>query len=217
MKAGNFILRWSAVVVLLAATAGFMHIRRHAEVVPQADSLDTFPMQLAEWQGREVVIESETREVLGPAELLSRVYARSQAEPYIDFFIAYFPSQRTGDTIHSPKNCLPGSGWTPMESTEVVLPAPGMRPVHANRYIIAKGAERQLVLYWYQAHGRAVASEYWAKFYLVADAMRTNRTDGALVRIVTPLVAGEPLESAEARAVQFAQQILPSLNRYIPD
>ena len=97
-----------------------------------------------------------------------------------------------------------------------MLPVPSGGSIPVNRYIIQKGAERQVVIYWYQAHGRAVASEYWARFYLAADAIRLNRTDGALVRIVTPIASGENRESAEERAVQFAQQIAPSLSKYVP-
>ena len=97
-----------------------------------------------------------------------------------------------------------------------MLPVGSGGSIPVNRYIIQKGADRQLVIYWYQAHGRAVASEYWAKFYLVADAMRMNRTDGALIRIVTPIAFGESPESAEERAAQFAQRIAPSLSMYVP-
>jgi EpsI family protein len=134
----------------------------------------------------------------------------------VDLFLAYFPSQRTGDTIHTPKNCLPGAGWTPLESGRVALERPDGPAIRVNRYVIGKGTDHMLVLYWYEAHGRAVASEYWAKFYLVADAIRLNRTDGALVRIITPWLSGENLDTAQQRAVDFAGSILPLLDNYIP-
>ena len=134
----------------------------------------------------------------------------------MDLFIAYFPSQRTGDTIHSPKHCLPGAGWLPIESQRITISLPGESPHFANRYVIAKGNDRQLVLYWYLAHNRAVASEYWAKFYLVADAMRLNRSDGALFRVTTPLQAGEAADSAQERLLSLAGETTPLLSRYIP-
>ena len=93
-------------------------------------------------------------DVLGAGDFLLRVYQdSSRRQPYVDLFLAYFPSQRTGDTIHSPKHCLPGSGWLPVESSRVTLALPGHSPFLANRYVIAKGTDRQLVLYWYLAPG----------------------------------------------------------------
>jgi EpsI family protein len=137
-------------------------------------------------------------------------------QPPIGLFIAYFPSQRTGDTIHSPKNCLPGAGWTFLQSGRAELDA-GKQHLRVGQYVIAKGMERELVLYWYQAHGRAVASEYWAKFYLVADSIRMNRTDGSLVRVITAILPGEDEHSAEARAADFVRQFVPTVGRFIPD
>ena len=157
----------------------------------------------------------DVREVLGNGDFLERLYKRNTYEPPVDLFVAYFPSQRTGSTIHSPQNCLPGSGWTPLEKNRIQLAGPGT-PVHVNRYVIVKGTDRELVLYWYQAHGRVVASEYWAKFYLVADAISLNRSDGALVRIITPLASNEDVGSAQKRAVQFEEQLIPRLGAYLP-
>jgi EpsI family protein len=93
---------------------------------------------------------------------------------------------------------------------------PGRSPFVANRYVIAKGSERQLVLYWYWAHDRAVASEYWAKFYLVADSMRLNRSDGSLIRVTTPLRVGETSDSAQQRLLSFAGNVVPIINNYVP-
>jgi len=161
-------------------------------------------------------IPPEFLAVLGPGEFLSRIY-QSPQDPYIDYFLAYFPSQRTGDTIHSPKNCLPGAGWAPIESGRMRLERPAGPPINANRYVLEKGDNHLLVLYWYQSHGRAVASEYWAKYYLVADAIRMNRTDGALIRVVTPIAREETVTTAEARAVSFSQKFLPILDQYVPN
>ena len=98
-----------------------------------------------------------------------------------------------------------------------MLNLPGHKPFPANRYLIAKGDSRQLVLYWFWAHDRGVASEYWAKYYLVTDSVRLNRTDGALVRVITAIGKNENAQQAEARAVKFSEAILPRLNKYIPD
>jgi EpsI family protein len=209
--------RFAVVAVLLAATALFLHARSRNEVLPAREPLADFPRQLGEWTGTDVTIQQEVLDVLGAGDFLLRVYQdSSRRQPYVDLFLAYFPSQRTGDTIHSPKHCLPGSGWLPVESSRVTLSLPGRLPFLANRYVIAKGTDRQLVLYWYLAHDRAIASEYWAKFYLVADSIRLSRSDGSLVRVTTPLRPGETTDAAQARLISFADKFSPLLNQYVP-
>ena len=209
--------RFAAVAVLLAATALFLQARSRNEVLAAREPLTAFPHELGEWTGTDVPIQQEVLEVLGAGDFLLRVYQdSSRRQPYVDLFLAYFPSQRTGDTIHSPKHCLPGSGWLPVESSRVTLALPRHSPFLANRYVIAKGTDRQLVLYWYLAHDRAVASEYWAKFYLVTDSIRLNRSDGSLVRVTTPLRPGETTDAAQARLTSFAGKFTPLLNQYIP-
>lgn len=210
-------LRFAAAVLLLAATALFLHARAGSEVFPSRQPLASFPRQLGNWVGSDVEIPQEIREILGQGEFLLRVYRDQSAKnATADLFLAYFPSQRAGDTIHSPKNCLPGAGWTPIESTRMVLSLPGQAPFPANRYVIARGTDRQLVLYWYWAHNRGVASEYWAKFYLVADSMRMNRSDGALVRVTTSLRPEETPDEGQVRLLSLAGQITPILNTYVP-
>lgn len=210
------LLRFLLLVILLVFATVFLRSRSRAEVLPKRSQLSSFPVQMGEWAGREVAITDATRKILGDGEFLHRAYTRSSDLPPVDFFLAYFPSQRTGSTIHSPKNCLPGAGWVPVESIHLPLRKPDGQTIVVNRYVIAKGADRQLVLYWYQSHGRVVASEYWAKFYLVADAMRLNRSDGALVRIITPLAPEESVDQGQQRALQFGQLLLPTLDEYIP-
>jgi EpsI family protein len=208
-------LRFLAVAALLASTAIFLWARTEREKLAARRELASFPREVAGWSSRELGIDPSVREVLGPGEFLSRIYSDAN-QPPVDLFIGYFPSQRTGNSIHSPKNCLPGSGWSPVQSGYVQLRVMDGRTATVNRYVISKGLDRQVVLYWYQAHGRAVASEYWAKFYLVGDAIRMNRTDGALVRVSTPMFQGETAESAERRIIGFAEHIFPGLDAYIP-
>ncbi len=210
------VLRFWLAVLLVAGTAAFLQARGH-EVFPSRAPLASFPMQLGSLSGTDIPIETKVLEVLGPGEFLLRDYtAGSEAQPTINLYIAYFPSQRAGDTIHSPQNCLPGAGWTPIESTHVTLSLPGHSPFPVTRYVIAKGDSRELVLYWYWAHDRGVASEYWAKYYLVADSMRMNRSDGALVRISTVMYTGETSAAAEQRLLPFAAEVVPLLGNYIP-
>jgi EpsI family protein len=178
--------------------------------------LVNFPSQIQGWESRTIPIATDIRAVLGPGEFVERLYSRKDAIAPVDLFLAYFPSQRSGDTMHSPKNCLPGGGWVPISAGHLSLIDPGGKPFVVNRYLIGKGLDQMLVLYWFDEQGRAVASEYWAKAYLVTDAIRENRTDGALIRVATPLTPGESPASAETRAVQFTEHILPLLPSYIP-
>jgi EpsI family protein len=136
--------------------------------------------------------------------------------PAVDLFLAYFPSQRTGDTIHSPKHCLPGEGWFPVESKEFSLAIPGQLSIPANRYVITKGRQRALVVYWYQARDRALASEYVARLQLIANSIRFHRSDGSLIRVSTLILPDENPAVAEQRLVSLLSGVVPMLSRYIP-
>jgi EpsI family protein len=162
-------------------------------------------------------IDQETLDVLGAGDFLSRVYTRSGGTQPVGVFIGYFPTQRTGVTIHSPKHCLPGAGWAFESSQYVDLKDADGKAHRVGEYVIGNGENRQFVIYWYQAHGRSVANEYLAKIYLVADAIRTNRTDGALVRVIVPIDRGQDGSAAKARAEEFAAQLAPMLPRFIPN
>jgi EpsI family protein len=210
------VLRFVLAAALIALTGILLQARGTTEIIASRLPLSLFPAQLGNWTGKDVPLDKDTLDVLGPGDFLVRdYYAPDQPEP-TNLYIAYFPSQRTGDTIHSPKNCLPGAGWAPVENDRITLVVPGHAPFPANRYVIAKGGARQLVLYWYWAHDRGVASEYSAKFYLVKDSIRMNRSDGALVRIVTPMLPGETLDAAQQHLLPFASHVVPLLDDYIP-
>lgn len=201
----------------MVGTIILLRSRSQAESVPPRLALASLPLNLGDWQGKDLTISDDVRQILGEGDFLDRLYKRSPEELWVDLFIAYFPTQRTGSTIHSPQNCLPGSGWVPVETSHIELPRPGGQTMTINRYVIAKGADRQLVLYWYQSHGRVIASEYWAKFYLVADTMRLNRSDGALVRLITSVAPNESIEGTQNRVVKFEQRLMPILGSYIPN
>jgi EpsI family protein len=132
-------------------------------------------------------------------------------------FIGYFPTQRTGQSIHSPQNCLPGAGWSFLSSGVTELTGPGGRKYTVGEYLISDGRSSQEVLYWYRVHGRSIANDYKAKLYTLADSIRYSRTDAALVRIITPVLPDESRAQAHDRAVGFAERIVPLLPAYIPD
>lgn len=215
-RTGNSLPSFILAALLVVSAATFLHARGRSEVFPPRLPLKQFPVQLDARYGTDIPIDQDTLEVLGPGDFLHRYYQDTNQTPAIDLFIAYFRSQRAGDTIHSPKNCLPGAGWTQMESRRVTISTPGHAPFPATRYIIARGDSRQVVLYWYWAHDRGVASEYWAKFYLVADSIKMNRSDGSLVRLITPLLPGETPDEAAQRLFTFVNDVVPQLQTYVP-
>ncbi len=210
-------LRFPLSAALIALTAILLQGRGHTEIIPKRLPLSAFPAQLGNWDSTLLGLDQKTLERLGPGDFMERVYQDPTRQlPTVDVFIAYFPSQRTGDTIHSPQHCLPGAGWNPEERVRVTLALPGHPPFPANRYVISKADARRLVLYWFWAHDRGIASEYWAKFYLVKDAIRMNRSDGSLVRLVTSMFPGETPDAAQQRILPLASSIVPLLDDYIP-
>jgi EpsI family protein len=209
--------RFGIAAALLLATGFLLLTRNRGEVFPPRQPLASFPSQFGSWQAFDLPIPQDELEILGRGEFVMRNYRDTAEEsPDINLFMAYFPSQRAGDTPHSPKHCLPGNGWAPVESDRMMVSLPGHAPFPANRYIIANGDEHRLVIYWFWAHDRAVASEYWEKFYLVADSIRLHRSDGSLFRLITALQAGETEDAAQQRLLAFAGNIVPIINQYVP-
>jgi EpsI family protein len=208
--------RFLAVAMLLASAGLVLQARNAHEVIPARTPLSSFPHDLDGWTSRDISLDQQTLDVLGPGDFLDRRYTQSTLHAAVDLFIAYFPSQRAGSTIHSPKNCLPGSGWFPLKADRITLSVPGHAPFLANRYLIAKGQDRELVLYWYWAHDRAVASEYAAKIYLVTDSIRMHRSDGSLIRVSLPLAPNQDIASAEQVLISFTSNIFPLINTYVP-
>jgi EpsI family protein len=163
-------------------------------------------------------MESNVLAVLGVDDYINRTYYNADLFP-ASLYIGYYQSQREGDTMHSPLNCLPGAGWNPTKRGHIFIPVDGREPLEINRIVISKGTAKQVVLYWYQSRDRVVASEYWGKIYTVIDAVRTNRTDAALVRIVAPVAGGdaEAEMAAEQYAAEFVKGLWPLLARFLPE
>jgi EpsI family protein len=176
----------SALFVVQGAT--FYGLSRRAELIPPSEPLSEFPAIIGDWRMvREGVIEQDEKDVLRADDYLTRQYATSSGK-HVNLFVAYFQSQRAGQTPHSPKNCLPGSGWTWSVADTIHVDITGRaQAIEINRYIVSKSDERAMVLYWYQSRDRVVASEYQAAAFTAFDALRYNRTDTELVRVVTPV------------------------------
>jgi EpsI family protein len=216
--------KFIAVMLLLGSTLAVLSLRSDVDRVPPHAPLGDLPPTIGTWSSQDIPLDAEVLHVLGDGRFLNRIYtepasAGTAETPAgaVGLFIGYFPTQRTGQAIHSPQNCLPGAGWTFLSAHPMRLTDAQGHSYDVGEYLITNGSIKQEVLYWYRAHGRSISSEYRAKFYMIADALRYNRTDGALIRVITPLRPDESEEQAHNRAVLFAAQLAPMLPAYIPN
>jgi EpsI family protein len=209
-------IRFALATALLLMAGLFLHSRDRKPRVSMHPQFASFPKHLGNWDGRDEAISPDMLETLGSGDFLARTYrSDSVGVPSVSLFVAYFSNQRFGNTWHSPKNCLPGSGWTAIESRTVEVSLPGQEPFLANRYVIGKGDQQSLVYYWFRAHDRSVPSEYWAKLYLIEDSFRWNRSDGALIRFSTEITQSENAAAADQRLISLLRNSIPTLSRYL--
>jgi len=203
-------------LVLLAQASVFYGFSR-SEKIPARRPLSEFSLANTDWKMLEdVQMDQESLDVLKADDILSRLYQNKDTGRVANLFVAYFETQRTGKAPHSPKNCLPGAGWVQEQSGIVDVAIPGeAAPVRVNRYIVSRGQNQSVVLYWYQARNRTIASEYAAKFFTVADAIRYNRSDTALVRVVVVVDDRGP-DQAVQTAVGFVKSFFEPLKQYLP-
>jgi len=209
--ASNKFLRILTLVLVVQAVLFYSASR--GEAAHEAPPLLAFPTAIGQWhETQEGVVDQETQDILKADDILTRVYGGPNGEASL--FVAYFKTQRTGQSPHSPKNCLPGSGWQQTESGRVDVET-SAGPIRINRYLVAKGQNQSLVYYWYQSQGRVIADEFAAKFYLIEDSIRKHRSDTSLVRIV---VGVEPnrLDQAEMTGIDFVKTIYPEVKIFLP-
>jgi EpsI family protein len=209
-------VRLCIVAIVLVGGAALLHAMSHGEDVVARQPLRDLPYSIGGWKGQEQPLEERIVKAVGVTDYTNRLYVNQKSEP-VELYIGYYASQRTGDTIHSPKNCLPGAGWDPIRSDYTTIQLTNGQRIVVNEYVIAQGLDKQLVFYWYQGRGRVVASEYWGKFWMISDAITRNRTDGALVRIITPITSAQDFSKAHAQLVEFTQDLFPHLSEFIPN
>lgn len=209
--------------VRLALSAGVLlgallvvQFRSPGEAIQMRKPFSTFPAALGGWKGQEeTILEPGILSMLKMSDYLMRRYDDAGGRP-IWLYIGYWQSQRKGGDIHSPKNCLPGGGWEPIEASKLSIRIPGRdTPIWVNRYLIQKDNQMQITLYWFQTQGKVVAGELGAKIELVRNALLRNRTDGALVRLSAPVQGG--VEQTTERLVGYVQVLYPVLHEYLPD
>lgn len=183
------------------------------------DPFAIFPRNIAGWTGSELPLEPQVEQVLGADDYVNSVYSAPGDPAYINFFSAFYNNQTEGHGIHSPEVCLPVGGW---EIFSIAPHAVNMGHTiygefNVNRAVIQKGLSHQLVYYWFEQRGQRMTNDYHAKISVVQDSLLRGRSDGALVRFVTPIMPGEAEADADARLQTFMREALPHLPRFIPE
>jgi EpsI family protein len=203
-------------LILLLQGAAFYALARRPEQVPPVAPLMLFPSVFGGWtMTNDIPVEKEIAEYLRADDLLNRIYV-NRAGAEASLFIAYFKTQRYGQSPHSPKNCLPGSGWEKVSDEKIPVAVEGWdAPIVINRYVVEHGDDKSVTLYWYHSHNRVIAGEFAARLWLVADSIRYHRSDTALVRVIIPVRDGD-IEGASNTGVQFVQALFPLTVRRLP-
>jgi EpsI family protein len=199
----------------LLVQAALFYTASHGDAVPLRQPLEQFPKTLGAWHTLHVgIVDKDTLEVLKADDTMSRDYVSPGG--LVNLWVAYFKTQRTGSSPHSPKNCLPGAGWSQVSAGDlnVQIPSTG-ETIRINRYEVSKDQDKSLTLYWYQSERRVVANEFDAKFWLVADSMRLHRSDTSVVKIVVPIFKDHEQE-AQDLGVSFVKVVYPALRQFLP-
>ncbi|MDE9451605.1 VPLPA-CTERM-specific exosortase XrtD [Aliiroseovarius sp. Z3] len=207
-----------ATFLTMAVSVGWMTLQGGDPVKVEREPFTLFPRQFGDWSGTTSRLEPEIEEVLGATDYLSTTYAAPGSPDYINMFVAFYDKQTEGSGIHSPEVCLPVGGWEvfSLEPVEVNPNVPAYGSFHVNRSVIQKGLSKQLVYYWFEQRGKRQTNDFTAKIGVVIDSLTKGRTDGALVRYVTPIRPDETEADADARLIDFMTQSLPRLPRFVP-
>lgn len=216
-------------LTLLVALWPARGLPKRIELRPARAEFSEFPLRIGRWGGHRQTLQAVYLDRLKLDDYLLADFAsggpgsdltvRDATEAPVNLYVAYYASQRTGEAAHSPRSCLPGGGWRMLDFSEHEVAGVRLNgaPLRVNRAVVQQGATRELVYYWFQERGRDITNEYVVKWYLLKDALMRNRTDGALVRLVTPLQEAEPAAVADARLARFTADVLPALQRYLPN
>jgi exosortase D (VPLPA-CTERM-specific) len=206
-----------ALIFIVAVAIKLMDTRQ--EIKPDRETFATFPQKINDWYGSLETLESNVLKTLGLTDYVLMNFSRNAEEAAINFYVAYYDSQRKGVSPHSPTVCIPGGGWQMSGLTQYPLPTKDIlgKDLTINHAILKKGEHSELMYFWFQERGRFIADQFQMKWYLLYDALTKNRTDGALVRLITRISPGESLEVAEQRTREFTREVLPIMNRFVPD
>lgn len=199
----------AGIIILMGAWAFTHLLDKREEIIPEHVSFVNFPLKIDDWRGKHERLDQQVIDKLGMTDYLLVNYVNNEQQ-LVNFYVAYYETQRKGVSPHSPRVCIPGGGWEIADLQRITADG---HPV--NRVVIKKGEQRQLVYYWFQGHGRIIANEYINKWFLFVDSIIKNRTDGALVRVVTTVLPHENIEIADKRILGFMSKAEPELEDYI--
>ena len=211
-------MAWFVPVLLAGIAASSLYVQGRENVLPERRIFAEFPLKIAGWKGATETLEDNILASLKAEDYIMSDYVNESGE-VMNFYVAYYADQAAGSAAHSPRACIPGGGWLIKELSErqvgdVIVNG---RPLKVNRLLIKKGEYTQVVYYWFQQRGRNITNEWLVKWFLFWDAMTRSRTDGALVRLTAFVTPGQDLADADGRLVEFAEDVMPVLNEYIPD
>lgn len=204
----------SVVVLVLGVLIGSLNGR--SEIIPERKDFTSYPLEIGDWVGQRGSIKKKFLDALKLNDYIIADYTNSRHE-VVNFYMAYYESQRSGAAAHSPRSCIPGGGWRIKSHKVIKIDVGGNKLIQVNRLLIKKGDYGQLVYYWFDQRGRDITNEYLVKWYLFLDSMTKGRTDGALVRLTTPIAPGDDLSDADDRLVRFLKLVAPTLPEYIPE
>ncbi len=208
----------ASVLLIAVVTALSFAVPKRVEAPPQRSNFSTFPLQIGEWQGKGSRLDQIYIDTLKFDDYIIADFSNKNQQ-VINFYVAYYASQRKGESAHSPRTCIPGGGWEITSLTQRTIDGVSVagHPLRVNRTVIQKGETKELVYYWFQQRGRVITNAYLVKWYLFLDALTRNRTDGSLVRLTAFVNPGESLEDADKQLVAFAKAVSPPLPAYIPE
>ncbi len=212
-------LQSAAVVAVLGLGLTMsLTLQSRQELIPAREPLASFPLLIDGWRGRDKFIDQVFIDQLKVDDYLMADFQADSGGLPVELWIAYYDTQRKGQSAHSPRTCLPGGGWQIESLEQQTLADVGAagEQLTVNRVVIAKGEARQLVYYWFVERGRIMTNEYLVKWQIFWDSLRMNRTDGALVRVTTFVADQVDLPAADERVAQFIRSVDPQLAYFLP-
>ena len=198
----------------MLTTALLTNFASQSERIAPNKPFSEFPLEIDQWKGQKDALDQQVYNILGVEDYILANYRKNSKET-VNLYVGFYQSQKEGDIIHSPKNCMPGSGWNIAKSSiEPVYMTDTGKSINTIKLLLQKGSQKQVVLYWFQSRGRIISSEYMQKIWLVIDSVIKHRTDGSFVRLISPVVVDEAATIKVLK--EFANKVYPILNEHIP-
>ncbi|WP_026259787.1 exosortase C-terminal domain/associated protein EpsI [Desulfobacter curvatus] len=203
------------IVILLISASGLTTLFSHSERTKPNRPFSQFPLRIGSWRGVTSQMDEQVFNILGVEDYIMANFSKGKGLR-VNLYVGFYQSQSKGDLIHSPKNCMPGAGWNIVQSSAIPINLPKSgKTIKIARLLLNKDGQKQVVYYWFQSRGRIISSEYMQKIWLVVDSITKNRTDGSFVRLIASVITNET--EAEVLLTQFADEVYPVLNQFIPN